>query len=287
MKNCPECSAEYDDNVDFCAKDGKALVAKTEARARLCPECANSVAEGAAQCPYCKADLTLEESQEWPARDIDFEKAKVATTRRRGFSRGTKIILAAGLTLFAVGIFLTGKSLLTDPSDRGQFASLVEEKIKELQEKEEQIATLQDEVAQLRKNLDDQATHVTQLTARLEEREKELASARQRLSGAMREIDRLASAPPSGGSKIVSRTPEPAPPTNRRRPAEPGLYETLRPTSVHEEPTEGSRTVSTVAKGTKVTVVGSMGDWLEVRSKHGKPPGFIRWDDAMFIRRSN
>jgi len=34
-------------------------------------------------------------------------------------------------------------------------------------------------------------------------------------------------------------------------------------------------------------VVRSAGDWLEVRSKHGKPPGFIRRDDAMFKGGSN
>jgi hypothetical protein len=31
-----------------------------------------------------------------------------------------------------------------------------------------------------------------------------------------------------------------------------------------------------------INVVGSQGDWLQVRSKHGKPPGYIRRDDAMF-----
>jgi hypothetical protein len=36
-----------------------------------------------------------------------------------------------------------------------------------------------------------------------------------------------------------------------------------------------------------VTVVRSVGDWLEVRSKHDNPPGFIRADDAMFVNRAN
>jgi len=33
--------------------------------------------------------------------------------------------------------------------------------------------------------------------------------------------------------------------------------------------------------------VGSVGEWLEVRSKHGNPPGFIRRDDAMFVERKD
>jgi hypothetical protein len=45
--------------------------------------------------------------------------------------------------------------------------------------------------------------------------------------------------------------------------------------------------VNQIAKGTDVTVVRSVGEWLEVRSKHGNPPGFIRADDAMLVRRAN
>jgi hypothetical protein len=30
-----------------------------------------------------------------------------------------------------------------------------------------------------------------------------------------------------------------------------------------------------------------VGDWLEIRSKQGNPPGFIRADDAAPINRSN
>jgi len=40
-------------------------------------------------------------------------------------------------------------------------------------------------------------------------------------------------------------------------------------------------------KGTQITVVRSAGDWLEIRSKHGNPSGFIRADDATFLSRAN
>jgi hypothetical protein len=33
--------------------------------------------------------------------------------------------------------------------------------------------------------------------------------------------------------------------------------------------------------------VRSVGDWLEIRSKHGNPPGFIRADDATPVGRGN
>jgi hypothetical protein len=87
-----------------------------------------------------------------------------------------------------------------------------------------------------------------------------------------------------GGDKTTSRPAEPSPPPVRR-PAEPGSYEVIQTTSVYEEPSESSRKVSTIQRGTRVTVVGSAGEWLEVRSKHGNPPGFIRRDDAMFVGR--
>src|SRR5262245_65571487 len=63
------------------------------------------------------------------------------------------------------------------------------------------------------------------------------------------------------------------------------FYQTVRSTSVFEEPSPSSRKVGSIANGTKVRVVGSTDDWLEVRSKQGRPPGFIRRDDAVPMRR--
>jgi hypothetical protein len=45
--------------------------------------------------------------------------------------------------------------------------------------------------------------------------------------------------------------------------------------------------LSRISGGTQITVVRSVGEWLEVRSKHGNPPGFVRADDATFVRRVN
>jgi len=71
------------------------------------------------------------------------------------------------------------------------------------------------------------------------------------------------------------------------RPSPAGTYQIIRSTSVFEQPSDSSREVAVVTQGTRVVVVGSSGDWLEVRSKLGRPPGFIRRDDAMFIDRAN
>lgn len=72
----------------------------------------------------------------------------------------------------------------------------------------------------------------------------------------------------------------PGPSVASGRPANPRTYETIRPTTLFEKPSGSSRAVSNIGDGTKVNVVGSRGDWLEVRSRLGNPPGFIRRDDA-------
>jgi SH3 domain-containing protein/zinc ribbon protein len=66
-----------------------------------------------------------------------------------------------------------------------------------------------------------------------------------------------------------------------------GIYETRRATTLYEEPSASAKTVATIPAGTPVNVVSSTGDWLEVHSKRGNPPGYIRRDDATFIEKSN
>ena len=60
----------------------------------------------------------------------------------------------------------------------------------------------------------------------------------------------------------------------------PGSYETLRPTAVYREPREDSEQVATIEAGIKVNVVAVQGEWLEIRSRVGNPPGFIKKDSA-------
>ena len=98
--------------------------------------------------------------------------------------------------------------------------------------------------------------------------------------------------PPSQPSPESSRPAErgnraPAPSSASHRPANPGTYETIRPTTVFEQPSGSSRAVSNIGGGIKINVVGSSGDWLEVRSRMGNPPGFIRRDDATPAERTD
>lgn len=62
-----------------------------------------------------------------------------------------------------------------------------------------------------------------------------------------------------------------------------GVFQTVRATQVFTGPTEESEFVANISKGTKVNVVDSKDGWLEIRSKHGRPPGFIRQEATVRI----
>src|SRR5207244_4988856 len=90
---------------------------------------------------------------------------------------------------------------------------------------------------------------------------------------------------------IPSRAPGAAAPLTApaaaRRTAEPGVHEAIQATSVYEGPSSASRVISQIKRGTRINVVRPAGDWLEVRSKRGNPPGYVRSDDARPIGRAS
>jgi hypothetical protein len=59
-----------------------------------------------------------------------------------------------------------------------------------------------------------------------------------------------------------------------------GRYKILSATPVFSKPSEKSQTVASIATGMQVNVVGVHGAWLEIRSRHGRPPGFIKKSSA-------
>lgn len=288
MKRCPNCSVEYDDNISFCTKDGRALVTANTSRARLCPHCANSIEENAAKCPYCKAEFgSAEERPQWPGRD---EMAGQPAHSRgqaggRAWTKPAMATLAASLiVVLGLGLFL-----IAGYRQRNDARQLEEATSKQVQEREEKIRTLEGELKQLRQELDKSKSQLTSLTAKLEENQKELSSAQQRLTAATQEAARVAakrpSIAPASSARSVKTPASQAPPA--RRSAEPGVYEVIRATSVHEEPSTTARRVTDINKGTKITVVRAVGNWLEVRSKQGRPPGYVRLDDAVLVSRTN
>ena len=59
-----------------------------------------------------------------------------------------------------------------------------------------------------------------------------------------------------------------------------GLYQTIQPGRVYNGPNENSELIADLPAGVKLNVVSVKNGWLEVRSKHGRPPGFIRQESA-------
>jgi hypothetical protein len=78
----------------------------------------------------------------------------------------------------------------------------------------------------------------------------------------------------------IEHTPEPTvkPRVNTVRIR--GAFQTVRPAIVYSRPGEDSEIVAQIGKGTRVNVVNSRNGWLEIHSKHGRPPGFIRQEVA-------
>ena len=62
-----------------------------------------------------------------------------------------------------------------------------------------------------------------------------------------------------------------------------GAFKITRPTQVYSGPSESSPLIASVGPGMRITVVDSRDGWLEIRSKHGRPPGFIRQEAAVRI----
>jgi chromosome segregation ATPase len=82
-------------------------------------------------------------------------------------------------------------------------------------------------------------------------------------------------------------TAEPVEPVSKPKPkAAPrvrGTFETVRATQVYGGPSENSALIASIGPGMKLNVVDSSNGWLEIRSKHGRPPGFIRQEAAVKI----
>jgi biopolymer transport protein ExbB/TolQ len=164
---------------------------------------------------------------------------------------GKKRPIFVGVIAFALVVFLAWA--FWTPNDRGSLA---------LQQQEEKIRDMEDRIARLQKELEESSKQIASLQGGSDETTRPRRSARRNVNNSSREEARLADQNPSSER----------------------FYQTVRSTSVFEEPSASSRKVGSIANGSRVRVVGSTGDWLEVRSKQGRPPGFIRRDDAVLMR---
>ena len=62
-----------------------------------------------------------------------------------------------------------------------------------------------------------------------------------------------------------------------------GTYEVTQTSRVYAGPSELSQAMGDIEPGVKVNVVNAKNGWLEIHSKHGRPPGFIRKEAARMV----
>jgi hypothetical protein len=130
------------------------------------------------------------------------------------------------------------------------------------------------------------------LKSKLEESRKQVLAAQQRASVNRRQTEQGGYANRSTSVRRTgSRPPDAAAPASgpspARRTTESGVYETTQATAVYESPSSSARVVSQIGRGTRINVVNTAGAWLEVRSRQGNPPGFVRSADARQVSRAN
>jgi hypothetical protein len=98
------------------------------------------------------------------------------------------------------------------------------------------------------------------------------------------ESARKSPSPPGGRDAQASgRSATKAPAPALRRSSAAGIYQTTRATTVFESASASSQVVANIPGGTRLDVVSAKGEWLEVHSRRGNPPGFIRREDAALV----
>lgn len=268
------------------AKETVLSMSQAKIQTHLCPHCANSIGVDALTCPYCKANLIGSYEPEWPGRDAHEDDLPAVLPEKGKLTVKSKAILVFGLIVFALGIYLVGGNV-----KRHDLRPAMAEQQEALGEKDKKIKNLESQLAEVRHNNQGSTQQVKEFKAKLDQSQKDLAAAQRKLTAANQEIARLSSTRTAAAPRPSVRTADPSvstpPATRPSTTVEPRTYETVRSTAVHEEPANSARVVAQITKGTQITVVGSSGGWLEIRSRHGKPPGFIRADDAMFVSRAN
>ncbi|MGZ9243458.1 MAG: hypothetical protein ACXW6K_23555 [Candidatus Binatia bacterium] len=258
------------------------MIGESTAQTRLCPDCANSIATDAANCPYCKAELSSQSTPQWLKRDGQSAQTSIGPENRKKFSIPAKYIWLTAMLVVALNAFFAGGY-----RERSEISLSAQANLKQLQGKDQIIQSQEGQLAQTRQQLNDSANQLAEMKVKLEASQKELSLAKQRVSAAAQQLDRPTASRSPVARRTASRATDAAgslpQPATARPTAAPGVYETTRATAVYENPSSAARVISQIGGGTRINVVSSAAGWLEVRSKRGNPPGYVRADDARVI----
>lgn len=262
------------------------MIGESTAQTRLCPQCANSIAADAVDCPYCKTDVSSQFTPQWLKRDAHSSQPRTSPDNRKRFSIPAKFIWITAMLVVALNAFFAGRY-----SQRSELALSSQANLKQLQGKDQIIQSQEGQLAQTRQQLNDTTNQLAEMKTKFEAGQKELSLTKQRVSAAAQQIDRSTASRSPVARRTASRATDTAGSfpqrATARQTAAPGVYETTRATSLYENPSSAARIISQIGGGTRINVVSSAGGWLEVRSKRGNPPGYVRADDARVIGGAN
>jgi len=205
---------------------------------------------------------------------------------RKRFSIPAKFIWITAMLVVALIAFFAGGY-----RQRSELSLSSQANLKQLHAKEQMIQSQKAELAYTGQQLNDASNQLAEMKTKLDGSQKELSLTQQRLAVAARQADRPNASRSLAARSTASRAPDTAAslpqPGAARQTTAPGVYETTRATSVHEDPSSSSRVISQIGGGTRINVASAAGGWLEVRSKRGNPPGYVRADDARPIGGAN
>jgi hypothetical protein len=262
------------------------MIEETTKRTRLCPYCANSIDEDAVKCSYCKADLLSGIAPKWLNRKEPSSEPRIELNSKKKSPIPSKFIWSVAMLVVVLSAFFAGGYI-----QRSELAALSQANSKQLQVKDQIIQSQQTQLSQLKQQLSENSKNVAEMTSKLEESQKAVAASQQRLGVATRETNRSIASRSVPVRRPTWRAPDtsaPFPqPVAARRTVEPGVYETTQATSVYENASSTARVISQIGRGTRLNVVSAAGEWLEVRSNRGNPPGYVRSADARPIGRAN
>jgi hypothetical protein len=250
------------------------MIGESTAQTRLCPQCANSIAADAVDCPYCKADIPSQVMPQWLKRDAQSSQPRTSRDNRKRFPIPAKFIwITAMLGVALIGFFAGGYR------QRSELALSSQANLKQLQGKDQIIQSQEGQLAQTRQQLNDTTNQLAEMKTKFAAGQKELSLTKQRVSAAASRTP-VARRTASPATHSAGSLPQRA---TARQTAAPGVYQTTRATSLYENPSSAARIISQIGGGTRINVVSTAGGWLEVRSKRGNPPGYVRSDDARQI----
>jgi hypothetical protein len=258
------------------------MLAEPTMPTQLCPYCANSIAADSAKCSYCTADLLSGIAPKWLKRSEPSSEPRLGLNPMKKFPIPSKYIWSVTVLVVVLSALVAGGYL--HRSERSLLS-------KQLQAKDQIIQSQQAQLAQVQQQLSENSNQLGEMKSKLEESQKALSATQQRLGVASREAARSNATRSVAIRRTAARAPATPPPLAQpvatQRTGEPGVYETTQATSVYENPSSAGRVISQIGRATRINVVRSSGDWLEVRSNRGNPPGYVRSNDARLITRAN